>query len=454
MSAGVIISYSSKDAGTANAACEALENAGLTCWIAPRDIAAGDDYQKAIIEAIDRARLIVVILTPSAQESPHVRAEIHHAFNKKVPILPFRTQSFDLEEGFSYMLGNRHWLDATSIPPDAANAQLVRDVGSILFGVPAKDRSSGKNDSTQAVPSGGRGGNAISLIALVVCLAAILALLYARLGKVDATGGVLASASGGPKTAESPTIIGTHDPRLPTAVGRLVTGFILTDQNGNRSEIPKLTATCFVIADSGYILTCRHNVKESESDNKFVESIRKSTAEKKLTLTEGMWVFFGRNKLVAKLRYQSNTLDYAVIKVNSPWPLTPLRLSAHAEVVRGSAVRAIGYMNLPGPFTELKKIDEKAGIEGQMEDWAYDYGITQGNVIVVQRKGAEVNLMHSAKLVPGCSGAPLLAENGTVIGLNQGILQSSRGLDGQFIALDINCIKEELMRDVPEIGLK
>jgi hypothetical protein len=44
MTQDVLLSYSSKDKPSADAICAHLEAAGIRCWIAPRDIAAGDDW--------------------------------------------------------------------------------------------------------------------------------------------------------------------------------------------------------------------------------------------------------------------------------------------------------------------------------------------------------------------------------------------------------------------------
>ena len=40
----VFISYSSKDKTVADAACSVLENKGIRCWVAPRDIVAGVEW--------------------------------------------------------------------------------------------------------------------------------------------------------------------------------------------------------------------------------------------------------------------------------------------------------------------------------------------------------------------------------------------------------------------------
>jgi hypothetical protein len=40
----VFISYSSKDKLTADAICAARERDGARCWIAPRDVLAGEEW--------------------------------------------------------------------------------------------------------------------------------------------------------------------------------------------------------------------------------------------------------------------------------------------------------------------------------------------------------------------------------------------------------------------------
>ena len=40
--ARVFISYASQDKAVAEAVCQALEKAGVACWIAPRDVVPGE----------------------------------------------------------------------------------------------------------------------------------------------------------------------------------------------------------------------------------------------------------------------------------------------------------------------------------------------------------------------------------------------------------------------------
>jgi hypothetical protein len=93
----VFLSYASQDANLADQVCAALEAAGFPCRIAPRDVRPGAPYAAAIVEAINACRLMVLLLTKTATESPHVLREVERASSKKRPVLSIR---LDAAEAF------------------------------------------------------------------------------------------------------------------------------------------------------------------------------------------------------------------------------------------------------------------------------------------------------------------------------------------------------------------
>ena len=68
----VFVSYASQDAAVANSIVENLEQHGLKCWIAPRDVKPGAQYADAIVRAIDGAKAVVLVMSGSAMGSSHV----------------------------------------------------------------------------------------------------------------------------------------------------------------------------------------------------------------------------------------------------------------------------------------------------------------------------------------------------------------------------------------------
>src|SRR5262245_17824148 len=100
----VYISYSHIAESTADAACAALEAAGVRVWIAPRDIVPGREWGAALIEAIDNCRMMVLIFSASANESPQIRREVERAVSKGVPIIPFRIEATVPTKSLAYFM--------------------------------------------------------------------------------------------------------------------------------------------------------------------------------------------------------------------------------------------------------------------------------------------------------------------------------------------------------------
>jgi TolB-like protein/Tfp pilus assembly protein PilF len=112
--AGVFISYASLDSAIAETACDALEKAGVTCWIAPRDVTPGAFYGNEIVHAIDAAKAIVLILSQNAATSPHVLREVERAASKRHAVISLRIDKAPLPAGLEYFLNTSQWLDASS----------------------------------------------------------------------------------------------------------------------------------------------------------------------------------------------------------------------------------------------------------------------------------------------------------------------------------------------------
>ena len=84
----VFISYASEDRALAQRVAEGLEQAGLSVWW-DGHIQVGSEWDKAIEEALGKAKSVVVLWTAHAKHSRWVRAEAREALqqNKIVPVL-------------------------------------------------------------------------------------------------------------------------------------------------------------------------------------------------------------------------------------------------------------------------------------------------------------------------------------------------------------------------------
>ncbi len=127
MRGGVFVCHASEDAGAAHRAVAALEAGGVACWIAPRDIDAGENYTQAILEALDLAPVMVLVFSSATNESPHVSRELEVAVAAGRRIVPVRLEAVEPSGALRYFIGTAQWLDATG-PADAWQAALVRAV--------------------------------------------------------------------------------------------------------------------------------------------------------------------------------------------------------------------------------------------------------------------------------------------------------------------------------------
>ena len=107
----VFVSYASQDAAIANSIVESLEQRGLRCWIAPRDVAPGSLYADGIVRAINDAKVLVLVLSEHAIASAHVGKEIERASSKGRPILAIRADTATLSPAFEYFLSESQWIE-------------------------------------------------------------------------------------------------------------------------------------------------------------------------------------------------------------------------------------------------------------------------------------------------------------------------------------------------------
>ena len=91
MAHDVFISHSNQDRMVVSAMCSRLEQGGIRCWIAPRDVRPGRNWGSEIIRGLDNAKVMIVVLSANANTSRPVMKEVERAFDKGIVIIPVRT---------------------------------------------------------------------------------------------------------------------------------------------------------------------------------------------------------------------------------------------------------------------------------------------------------------------------------------------------------------------------
>jgi hypothetical protein len=135
----VFICHSSTDKAVADAACAAIEAQRIPCWIAPRDILAGEEYGEAIVEALSECQIVLLIFSHDANNSPQVRREIERAVSKGKIIVPFRIEDVMPSRAMEFALSNTHWLDALTPPLEHYLLQLCDTITRLIQKHPAAE---------------------------------------------------------------------------------------------------------------------------------------------------------------------------------------------------------------------------------------------------------------------------------------------------------------------------
>jgi hypothetical protein len=110
----VFISYAKADAKKAARIAELLEERGVRCWIAPRDVKPGASYGDEIIRGIETSSAFILVLSSASNESDFVAREVERAISKKKAVLPVRIENVEPSRALQLFISGTQWVDAFS----------------------------------------------------------------------------------------------------------------------------------------------------------------------------------------------------------------------------------------------------------------------------------------------------------------------------------------------------
>jgi hypothetical protein len=116
MTHDVFISYSSIDKAAADTVCSVLEQNGISCWMAPRNITPGLDFAEAIIDGIKSSKLFILVYSSNSNNSKQVIREVDRAVHNGLPVINLRLEDVPMSKQLEYYLSSVHWLDAIKPP--------------------------------------------------------------------------------------------------------------------------------------------------------------------------------------------------------------------------------------------------------------------------------------------------------------------------------------------------
>ena len=131
MSATVFISHSSADRSAAAEICAELEQRGVGCWIALRDISPGANFGEAITSAMSMARIMVLVFSRNADRSDEIKKEVVLAGQHGLVVIPLRIEDVLPSGALQYELSTRQWVDMFA-DRTAGLERLVRQVEQVV----------------------------------------------------------------------------------------------------------------------------------------------------------------------------------------------------------------------------------------------------------------------------------------------------------------------------------
>ena len=294
MAHDVFISYSSNDKPTADAACAVLEQKGIRCWIAPRDIVPGADWGESIIDAINDARALVLVFSSHANASPQIKREVERAVNKGIPIIPLRIEDVAPTKSLEYFISTPHWLDAYNPPLERHLTYLADVIAHILEGDTLQPRP-------QPVVRKSRRGVMLGAVAAICVLGALGAWYFTRepatptfVGKWELASVTLGKGSlrpNGPAFAtdwfakaalEGPDVHGTFE---VNSLGQYELTLAATDRGAFVTSLEELNTVTFTSDITNTATTLKYIIIQPKTAKDMIDQIGGQEGESALLLT-------------------------------------------------------------------------------------------------------------------------------------------------------------------------
>lgn len=200
--------------------------------------------------------------------------------------------------------------------------------------------------------------------------------------------------------------------------------------------IPVSSGTGFLISADGYLITAAHVIKPMGTDVKFEAAqmsflqflsknlapgylskaqLKRATAEyldfaKKSPIAVSVKAVSGREYL-ATIVAQDTALDLALLKIDLGETVEPIRVREASALKEGDSVYTIGY-----PLQIL------------MDKFLDDFKPTLTNGIVSAMRTDNWDIQHTASISPGNSGGPLFSQDGSLVGINVGMLNNANSV--------------------------
>jgi len=132
MSKQVFISHSADDRELAEGLVRVLEDFGIECWIAPRDIPAGKDWDVSIIDAIENCSGTIFLISDNSNNSEQTKREVQIAVESDKWLIPICVDGIEPSKKFKYYLTSKQWFYLSTPPETSELEDLLTEISQEL----------------------------------------------------------------------------------------------------------------------------------------------------------------------------------------------------------------------------------------------------------------------------------------------------------------------------------
>ena len=130
MTRQVFVSHASANADVALAICNGLEARGVSCWIAPRDVAFDGTYGSEIVKGVRECDVFLIVVTEAAAASQQVEREAERASHYGRRIIPVIVGRSDPGPRLEFYVAGRQQFPCPTEPDEHFFADLTAAIRS------------------------------------------------------------------------------------------------------------------------------------------------------------------------------------------------------------------------------------------------------------------------------------------------------------------------------------
>lgn len=127
----VFVFYAHADSASVQPVVEVVKDNGRQVWIDKGGIAPGENWAGEIVRGIKGSTGVMVMCSPNAFESDHIKREVYLADRYKKPMLPVFIAEAQLPEDFEYFFAGVQWLELFKLPEAERPAAIGKALGAV-----------------------------------------------------------------------------------------------------------------------------------------------------------------------------------------------------------------------------------------------------------------------------------------------------------------------------------